>query len=539
MLSTAMSGLFGNKGNKQKGGGGGKALFGAKPKPDAESDGSSSGEESESDLPKYVVKQRAIMRQGYEADSKPAKGKPLKIGELVQALETRMNDAGVLRIRVEGGWVSEKARDGTVLLAKEGESEPDSEDDSEDSESESSAAPAPAPQSAKKAPQPAKKAPQPAKKAPAKKDESESESDSESESESSGAPQPAKKVAQPAKRGPPAVPKSKNAPAPKRVTQNTAKAAVGDGAGGSKDEAAGGSDDSDESESESESASSAPQPPKTAPAKKGPPAVPQSKNAPALKRVTQNAAGASKTEAAGGDGSDNDSDESESGSESESESASSAPQPPKTAPAKKGPPAVPQSKNAPAPKRATQNSAKKNAVGAGDDGDGSDDDSEEEQDELPRYEVKNLAIVREGFEVTSKPAAAKLKVGAVVPALELRRNDKGVLRIRIAAGWVSEKAGSGQVILQEIRPLEPEAEGDGWEQLDGSELAEARSPKAAAEVIASGSQLPPPLEPLVEEGCAEWMVRATSVERAATKARIAHRSRALKVKLSLSLARSL
>ena len=67
-----------------------------------------------------MVRQRAIMRQGYEANSKPAKGKPLKIGEVVQALETRMNDAGVLRIRVEGGWVSEKARDGTVLLAQDG-----------------------------------------------------------------------------------------------------------------------------------------------------------------------------------------------------------------------------------------------------------------------------------------------------------------------------------------------------------------------------------------------------------------------------------
>ena len=68
------------------------------------------------------------MRQGYEANSKPANGKPLKIGEVVQALETRMNDAGVLRIRVEGGWVSEKARDGTVLLAKEGDPNPDSDD---------------------------------------------------------------------------------------------------------------------------------------------------------------------------------------------------------------------------------------------------------------------------------------------------------------------------------------------------------------------------------------------------------------------------
>ena len=109
----------------------------------------------------------------------------------------------------------------------------------------------------------------------------------------------------------------------------------------------------------------------------------------------------------------------------------------------------------------------------------------------------------------------------------MRKSDKGVLRIRVAAGWVSEKAGSGQVILHEIRPLEPE---NHWEDLDGAELKEARSPRAAAEILASGSQLPPPLEPLVEEGAAPWMVRATAVERAATAARAAHRSRCLKVK---------
>ena len=112
-------------------------------------------------------------------------------------------------------------------------------------------------------------------------------------------------------------------------------------------------------------------------------------------------------------------------------------------------------------------------------------------------------------------------------ALELRKNEKGVLRIRVAAGWVSEKAGSGQVILHEIKPLEPENE---WEDIDGAELKEARSPKAAAEILKSGSQLAPPLEPMVEEGSAPWMVRATAVERAATKARAAHRSRCLKVK---------
>ena len=48
--------------------------------------------------------------------SKPAGGKPLKIGDVIEALETKVNDKGVLRVRVAQGWVSETAGDGTVLL---------------------------------------------------------------------------------------------------------------------------------------------------------------------------------------------------------------------------------------------------------------------------------------------------------------------------------------------------------------------------------------------------------------------------------------
>ena len=50
--------------------------------------------------------------------SKPAGEKPLNIGNVVQALETKVNDNGVLRVRIQQGWVSEKAGDGTVLLEK-------------------------------------------------------------------------------------------------------------------------------------------------------------------------------------------------------------------------------------------------------------------------------------------------------------------------------------------------------------------------------------------------------------------------------------
>ena len=112
-------------------------------------------------LPKYVIKQRAIMRQGFEATSKPAAGNPLKIGDVVQALEVRKNDKGVLRIRVAAGWVSATAGDGTVLLAEEGEEEKDEQDEEEDGsdddddeeeEEEGASAPAPAPAAAKRAP---------------------------------------------------------------------------------------------------------------------------------------------------------------------------------------------------------------------------------------------------------------------------------------------------------------------------------------------------------------------------------------------------
>ena len=62
-----------------------------------------------------------------------AGGKPLKIGDVVQALQTKMNGTGVLRVRTEHGWVSEKAGDGTVLLEKVAAGD---ETDDEDEESE-------------------------------------------------------------------------------------------------------------------------------------------------------------------------------------------------------------------------------------------------------------------------------------------------------------------------------------------------------------------------------------------------------------------
>ena len=88
-------------------------------------------------LPKFIVKQKAVLRSGFEMTSKPAGGKPLTIGSEVQALETKINEKGVLRVRIKEGWVSEKAGDGTVLLQKVGAASEDTEEESEeDSEAE-------------------------------------------------------------------------------------------------------------------------------------------------------------------------------------------------------------------------------------------------------------------------------------------------------------------------------------------------------------------------------------------------------------------
>jgi hypothetical protein len=99
-------GLFGAKGGgpkkkpgeKKPGGlfGGGKA----KPKP------------AEDELPPaqpyegpgFVVRQRAVCRIGFAMNTKPAK-RPLKIGDVIQPIETRVNQQGVLRVHFADGWV--------------------------------------------------------------------------------------------------------------------------------------------------------------------------------------------------------------------------------------------------------------------------------------------------------------------------------------------------------------------------------------------------------------------------------------------------
>ena len=64
---------------------------------------------------RYKVLAAAKVRAGFEATSADAGiGIP---GEIITALESKKNANGILRIKFERGWVSEKAMDGTVLLA--------------------------------------------------------------------------------------------------------------------------------------------------------------------------------------------------------------------------------------------------------------------------------------------------------------------------------------------------------------------------------------------------------------------------------------
>jgi hypothetical protein len=44
----------------------------------------------------------------------------LGVGDVIEALEAKRNDAGIMRVRFEHGWTSLVARNGTTLLVKEG-----------------------------------------------------------------------------------------------------------------------------------------------------------------------------------------------------------------------------------------------------------------------------------------------------------------------------------------------------------------------------------------------------------------------------------
>jgi hypothetical protein len=59
---------------------------------------------------------QAVVRVGFHPSSSVAARGALYIGEIIEAVEERVNESGVRRLHFEGGWVSERAGDGTVLL---------------------------------------------------------------------------------------------------------------------------------------------------------------------------------------------------------------------------------------------------------------------------------------------------------------------------------------------------------------------------------------------------------------------------------------
>ena len=64
---------------------------------DTEADGSD--DEQEPSQPKFRVLQRAVLRSGFDMKSSRAPGEPLVPGNVMQALETRVNAKGILRVR--------------------------------------------------------------------------------------------------------------------------------------------------------------------------------------------------------------------------------------------------------------------------------------------------------------------------------------------------------------------------------------------------------------------------------------------------------
>ena len=82
---------------------------------------------------------RDRLRAGFELASDRLGA--LEPGEVITALETRVNGDGILRVRCSFGWLSERAADGTALLAEvpDGESSTGSESEESGTESKESA----------------------------------------------------------------------------------------------------------------------------------------------------------------------------------------------------------------------------------------------------------------------------------------------------------------------------------------------------------------------------------------------------------------
>ena len=79
----------------------------------------------------YIVKHTALLREGVSQNTRGCG--TVKPGEVVDVLEGRINELGIMRVRISKGWLSVKSSDGTALLEpiKKEEADADETDESD------------------------------------------------------------------------------------------------------------------------------------------------------------------------------------------------------------------------------------------------------------------------------------------------------------------------------------------------------------------------------------------------------------------------
>jgi hypothetical protein len=72
-------------------------------------------------------------------------------------------------------------------------------------------------------------------------------------------------------------------------------------------------------------------------------------------------------------------------------------------------------------------------------------------EELGSYEVVEPAgvVIRDGFEM-STPFVRKLPQGTIFESLECRKNDSGIVRVRMDFGWTSVTTAAGEPLLRKV-----------------------------------------------------------------------------------------
>jgi hypothetical protein len=82
-------------------------------------------ENTDDGLQKYLIVSDCKLRAGFEGNSKDLG--IVQAGGVITALETRVNEHGILRVQFDQGWLSVQSSDGTVLLEEYDDSEDESE----------------------------------------------------------------------------------------------------------------------------------------------------------------------------------------------------------------------------------------------------------------------------------------------------------------------------------------------------------------------------------------------------------------------------